>query len=141
MVRSHRHGHPAARPHLRPEKTPFVGSDGTILENLNFTEIEFSAAAKTRADEIVAAYDAWQKRQKRAPKGLRAAERQYRKAQREADRLMAQIADMPANTLEGVRAKAKCAAAFRDGMRNGPEDGFTQSILDGLLDMHSLVST
>jgi hypothetical protein len=70
-----------------------------------------SVAARARADEIIAAFDEWQKEGKPS-RGYKTAVRETDKAYRASERLEAQIAETPATSLEGMRAKIRCAQAF-----------------------------
>ena len=63
-----------------------------------------SKELRTRAEEIVSAYDNWTATRKR-PRGYRKAVREMNRAERAYMRLEAQICETPATTLEGMRAK------------------------------------
>jgi hypothetical protein len=72
---------------------------------------EPSKELRTRAEEIVSAYDNWTATRKR-PRGYRKAVREMNRAERAYMRLEAQICETPATTLEGMRAKVRCAQAY-----------------------------
>jgi hypothetical protein len=76
--------------------------------------------AQARANEIVAAWDAWQAEllQARITSGEKDATDRYIALSDEEDALLLQIIAMPATTLAGALAKARCAmleCAYRDG--------------------------
>jgi hypothetical protein len=79
-----------------------------------------SPAARVRADEIIAAYDDWQSRSARLPRGYRKAKCESDKAHRAYMRLERRIANTQANTLEGMLAKVRCAQTY-----NETEEGFS----------------
>jgi hypothetical protein len=79
-----------------------------------------SPAARARADEIITAYDDWQSRSERLPRGYRKAKHESDKAHRAYMRLERRIANTRANTPEGMLAKVKCAQAY-----NETEEGFS----------------
>jgi hypothetical protein len=65
-----------------------------------------SPAARARADEIIAAWEKWQKRINRKPRGYRAAERAHLAADSRVWDLQRKIFKTQAHTLAGLRAKA-----------------------------------
>jgi hypothetical protein len=67
--------------------------------------------AVARADEIIAAFDGWWKKRKPA-RGFKKAERARNRAMNIAHKIGWQVAQTPAHTLEGFRAKIRCALAF-----------------------------
>jgi hypothetical protein len=66
-------------------------------------------AARTRADEIAAAFDDWQSKRPRKPRGYRKAERAQLAAQKRQARLADKIFATPARTPAGLTAKARVA--------------------------------
>jgi hypothetical protein len=86
-----------------------------------------SSAARTRADEVIAAFDTWQKRRDRRPRGYRAAERAMDAAGRRLCDLERKICSSRARTLAGVIAKA------RMGREVGDEDRFGAALITDLL--------
>jgi hypothetical protein len=98
--------------------------------------VEPAAQARERADEIVAAYDAWKNACKR-PRGMLTAEREEEKASRRVCMLEAQITRTKATTLEGLVAKARCIAHLSAAMGGREESAqFAASIADDLLAMN-----
>jgi hypothetical protein len=79
--------------------------------SITLRDVTPSAAARARADEIIAAFDEWRE-DAMPPRGYKKAVREKDKAYRASERLEAQIAKTPATTLEGMRAKIRCAQAF-----------------------------
>ncbi len=78
-----------------------------------------STAARARADEIVAAFDAWQKRRDRRPRGYRAAERAMDAAGRRLGDLERQICSTRVRSLAGLIAKAQLGRGVGDEERFG----------------------
>jgi hypothetical protein len=70
-----------------------------------------SPELRSRADEIVAAFDAWKARG-RKPRGFKKLEREMKKADREYQRIERIIADTRATTFTGLLAKIRCAQAY-----------------------------
>lgn len=83
--------------------------DGDKLTISSWYEIP-SPEARARADEIIAAFDAWLETGKPL-RGYKSAIRARDRADRIADRINHEIAQTPARTMEGLRAKVRCAAA------------------------------
>jgi hypothetical protein len=75
---------------------------------------EPSPAARARAAEIIAAFDAWRKKDEKPPRGFKKLVRERDRAWCTVDRLEQRIADIRATTLEGMRAKIRCAQAFAE---------------------------
>lgn len=74
-----------------------------------------SPEARARADEIIAAFDQWEKmRDRKKPRGMVAAERKREKASKLVIKLEKQIAKMPATSIAGMIAKARWAQAYDD---------------------------
>ena len=65
---------------------------------------------RTRAEEIVTAYDKWDNRKK--PRGHVAAKRAFEKADRHERRLAERVQALQATTVEGLIAKARCAEIY-----------------------------
>ena len=86
-----------------------------------------SAAARARADEIVSAFDTWQKRRDRRPRGYRAAERAMDAAGRRLCDLERKICSTRARSLAGLIAKARL------GREVGDEDRFGAALIADLL--------
>jgi hypothetical protein len=75
-------------------------------------KIQPSEELRARGAEIVAAWDDW--RSKR-PRGYKKAEREVKRAERKLLQLEREIANTQATTIEGMRAKIRCARAwYRD---------------------------
>jgi hypothetical protein len=86
-----------------------------------------SAAARARADEIIAAFDTWQKRRDRRPHGYRAAERAMDAAGRRLCDLERQIRSTRVRSLAGLVAKAQLSREV------GDEDRFGAALIADLL--------
>jgi len=86
-----------------------------------------SAAARARADEIIAAFDTWQKQRDRRPRGYRAAERAMDAAGRRLCDLERQICNTRVRSLAGLIAKAQL------GREVGDEDRFGAALIADLL--------
>jgi hypothetical protein len=103
-----------------------------------------SAEARSRADEIIAASDEWQRtRQQKKPRRLLAAGRKRDKANAMMAELDEQIAEMPATSLEGMIAKARCAQAYDKDCCpdcDDPLSMFSASIVRDLLAMGEVQS-
>jgi hypothetical protein len=97
--------------------------------SITLRDVTPSAAARARADEIIAAFDKWHEDAK-PPRGYKKAVRERDKAYRASNRLEAQIAETPATTLEGMRAKIRCAQAFEcdDDIQNIDSGGATEAM-------------
>lgn len=83
--------------------------DGDKLTISSWYEIP-SPEARARADEIIAAFDAWLETGKPL-RGYKSAIRARDRADRIADRINHEVAQTPARTMEGLRAKVRCAVA------------------------------
>jgi hypothetical protein len=68
------------------------------------------AAARARADEIIAAHDRWHDKYWRYPREVRSFERQADRANKRKDKLRAKIDRTRAHTVAGLAAKAQVAA-------------------------------
>ncbi len=98
--------------------------------------VEPIAQARERADEIVAACDAW-KNACKPPRGMLTAEREEEKASRRVSMLEAQIIRTKATTFDGLVAKARCVAHLSAAMGGREESAqFAASIADDLLAMN-----
>jgi hypothetical protein len=86
-----------------------------------------SPAARARADEIATAFDKWQKRRDRRPRGYRAAERAIDAAGKRLWDLECKIIGTPAHSLAGIIAKA------RQGHEVGDEERFGVALIADLL--------
>lgn len=69
-----------------------------------------SAAARARADEIIAAHDRWDTKYWRYPREVRSLERQADRASKRKDKLRAKVDRTRAYTVAGLAAKAQVAA-------------------------------
>jgi hypothetical protein len=95
-----------AREWPAPDSKVELGMGGVIAERL----VKPSAEAQSRADQIIAAFDQWQKIDKeKKPQRLLTAERQRDECDDRVQALKERIAEMPAATIEGMIAKARCA--------------------------------
>jgi hypothetical protein len=90
-----------------------------------------SPEARARADEIVAAFDQWEVAKLKRPRGYRTAKRAYGKAERLESRLEKKVHSLPATTIEGMTAKARCAALYY--FEGGVYGDFGTSIANDLL--------
>lgn len=96
-----------------------------------FRNVTPSAETRARADEIVAAYDAWEAARERKPRGYRKAKRAYNKAERIETEIEKKIHLIQATTIIGMTAKARCAELYYfDG---GVFGDFSTSIAQELL--------
>jgi hypothetical protein len=86
-----------------------------------------SAAARARANEIIAAFDTWQKRRDRRPRGYRTAERAMDAAGRRLCDLERKICSTRVRSLAGLIAKAQL------GREVGDEDQFGAALIADLL--------
>jgi hypothetical protein len=102
-----------------------------------------SSQARARADEIIAASDQWQKtRNQKKPRSLLSAKRKYDKAEDVVIELGNQIAEMPATSIEGMIAKARCAQAYGFDPDSDDElSTFGASIVRDLLAMTAMPLT
>jgi hypothetical protein len=96
--------------------------DGDELLGSTVKAVEPSAAARARADEILAAFDKWNVNGK-PPRGYRKAVREQDKARKVWDRIEIQICDTRASTMEGMIAKFRCARAYEGWEHEDVEDG------------------
>ena len=80
-----------------------------------------SLAARARADEILAAFEQWRQEVK-PPRGYKKLVRERDKAWRVSARLLARVSEVPARTVAGLLAKAKCAV--------GPEQDIESASFD-----------
>jgi hypothetical protein len=99
---------------------------------------EPSAEARARADEIIAANDQfWQKTKgKKKPRRLVAIQRKRRQLVKLMNDLDERITKMPATTIEGMAAKARCAKVYDEDCRPDCDDPlsiFGASIVRDLL--------
>jgi hypothetical protein len=85
-----------------------------------------STSAQARADEVIAAHEKWIKRIRRKPNGYRAAAGASDNAFQLAQEIESQILEVPATTIEGLVAKAKC-------QKLTVGDVFARSTVDDLL--------
>jgi hypothetical protein len=69
-----------------------------------------SAAARARADEIIAAHDRWHAKYWREPREVRSLERRADRLSKQKDKLRAKIDRTRARTVAGLAAKAQVAA-------------------------------
>lgn len=69
-----------------------------------------SAEARARADEIIAAFDKWKK--EREPRDFKKTEREANKAFKAFARIQDEVDATPAQTIEGLMAKVRCAQAW-----------------------------
>jgi hypothetical protein len=92
------------------------------------------AAARARADEIIAAHGRWHTKYWREPRELRSLERQADRASKRKDKLRANIDRTRARTVAGLAAKAQVAAI------EGEEDTqFADTTLESILrDMRAM---
>jgi hypothetical protein len=98
-------------------------SGGTV-----FRRAPPSAAARARADEIIAAHDRWHPKYWRYPREVRALERQADRASKRRDKLRAKIDRTRAHTFTGLAIKAQVAAI------EGEEDTqFADTTLESIL--------
>jgi hypothetical protein len=86
-----------------------------------------SAAACARAEEIIAAFDTWQKRRDRRPRGYRTAERAMDAAGRRLCDLERRICSTRVRSLAGLIAKAQLSREV------GDEDRFGAAVIADLL--------
>jgi hypothetical protein len=87
-----------------------------------------SAAARARADEIIAAEAKWRRKFDRRPAALRTIERRSRAASKLADRLRSKLDRTRAHTIAGLAVKAQVAAI------EGEEDTqFADTTLESIL--------
>jgi hypothetical protein len=107
----------------------FYTSGGTV-----FRREPPSAAARARADEIIAAHDRWHAKYWRYPREIRSLERQADRASKQKDKLRARIDRTRAYTFTGLAIKAQVAAI------EGEEDTqFSDTTLESILrDMRKL---
>jgi hypothetical protein len=98
---------------------------------------EPSAEARARADEIIAANDQWYRTKgKKKPRRLVAIQRKRHQLVKLMNELDERIAEMPATTMEGMVAKARCAKAYDEDCRpdcDDPLSMFGASIVRDLL--------
>jgi hypothetical protein len=103
-------------------------------QTLRFRRTTPSAEARGRSDEIIAAFDKW--KEERAPRGFRKAERECNKAFKEFVRIQDKVDATPAQTIEGLTAKVRCAKAWTaKGKKirlDGGADDMALSILNDL---------
>jgi hypothetical protein len=83
----------------------FYTSGGTV-----FRREPPSAAARARADEIIAAHDRWHAKYWRYPREIRSLERQTDRASKQKDKLRAKTDRTRAYTFTGLAIKAQVAA-------------------------------
>jgi hypothetical protein len=110
-----------------------VHTDTEITESAK--KIRPSAAARVRADEIIAAFDKW-KVEGKPPRGYRKAVREMKQADKAWGRLEIGIRDTRASTVEGMIAKMRCARAYEgwadEDVQDGPPHQMALSIMDDL---------
>jgi hypothetical protein len=98
---------------LRAEKWLFCSMTETEdVQTVIMRKITPSAAARARAGEIIAAYDEWDAKQERKPRGYWKAVKERERADRAYMRIEQQIAETRAKTVEGLIAKLRCARAY-----------------------------
>ena len=118
----------------RRGKTWKRGDSGEDGERHSFV-VRPTGAARTRADEIIAAFDTWQKRRDRRPRGYRAAERAMDAAGKRLCDLERRICSTRARSLAGLIAKARL------GREIGDEDRFGAALIADLLVLAGDVDT
>ena len=85
-----------------------------------------SPEAKTRADEIIAAFDEWERKRNKKPRGYRAAERESHRTSARAGKLQDKIAASRASCIGDLVAKAKAATVMGHD--------FSQHVLSSIAD-------
>jgi hypothetical protein len=93
-----------------------------------------SPEARARADEIIAAYEEWECKKNKKPRGYKTAERKRDRACDHADKLQGKIAASRARNIGDLVAKARAATV----MGYEFSDNVLRSIADDLLDMAEL---
>ena len=102
-------------------------------QTLHFRKAVPSAEARGRADEIIAAFDKWKK--ERAPRGFKKAEREANKAFKEFARIQDEVDATPAQTVEGLMAKVRCAKAWAaKGRKMKSLDGCAETMALSILE-------
>ncbi len=101
----------------------FYTSGGTV-----FRREPPSAAARARADEIIAAHDRWHAKYWRYPREVRSLERQADRASKQKAKLRAKIDRTRAYTVAGLAAKAQVAAIEGEG-----DTQFADTTLESIL--------
>jgi hypothetical protein len=95
--------------------------------------------ARKRADEIITAYDLWQKtRNQKKTRKITVAKRKQDKAGRAMVKLEERLAEMPATSIVGLIAKARCAAVYEADCQPESDDPlgiFGASIVRDLLEL------
>jgi hypothetical protein len=94
-----------------------------------------SEELRSRAAEIVTAYEEW--RSKGPRRGYKKALRESKKAERNYIRLEREIAETPTDTIEGMRAKIRCAQLWGlhgelDSITGGCEEAMALSIFEDI---------
>ena len=85
-----------------------------------------SPEAKARADEIIAAFDEWERKRNKKPRGYRAAERESHRTSARAGKLQDKIATSRASCFGDLVAKAKAATVMGHD--------FSQHVLSSIAD-------
>ncbi|UFX41726.1 hypothetical protein HAP47_0020660 [Bradyrhizobium sp. 41S5] len=98
-------------------------------------KIEPSEELCERGAEIVAAFDEWNSRK---PRGYTKAKRKMKRALRVAEQLEEQILNTPAKTLEGLKAKIRCAEAWSGGKINSIDGCAADMILSIIEDIEDM---
>ena len=102
---------PANVNRLREERWPVTARSGADDDlTLRFLLLTPSPQALARADEIIAAFDAWNA--KRYPRGLKKLERERDRAFEVYASIEERIAATPASTADGIMTKIRCAQAY-----------------------------
>jgi hypothetical protein len=104
------------------------GEDDKLIHYLNAAP---PPAARARADEIIAAFDAWTKKM---PRGYWKLARGANKADRAWGRLEKQVGSARATTVEGMIAKMRCGRSWKhdDIQDGGPAHTMALSIIEDL---------
>ncbi|MCK1706129.1 hypothetical protein IVA86_33190 [Bradyrhizobium sp. 146] len=96
---------------LREERWPVTSRTGPDDDlTLRFRLLPPSAEARARADEIIAAFGAWEA--KRYPRGYKKLLRDRNRAFKVYAKIEERIAATPATTTAGMMAKIRCAQAY-----------------------------
>jgi len=125
---------------LRYDKWTVVTRTGTNDDmTVHMRTVSPSPEAIARADEIIAAFDDWER--KRSRRGLKKAERELKRATRECNRLEKQIAGTRAISFQGMMEKIRCAKAYAGTDVLDTSDGCAVVIAASIFtDIESLVA-
>ena len=109
--------------------------EGDRSEIVQWT-IKPSEELSSRGAEIVAAFDAWYNKK---PRGYKKAVREMKRAERAYLRLEAEIYNTQATTIEGMRAKIRCAQVWQreeiESINGGCSEAMALSIFQDILRM------